>query len=187
MLGRDSTAMAGALLDRFGSIANIMNASSDALSTALRDDPAVAQALVACQKLNRIALLECLASAPIDLGDPRLRAYLIAELRNPSEERLHAIFLDQGNRFIRDERVAQGSRDNLALRLRFLVHRALDLGASGLIIAHNHPSGVAIPSTADHDATDRLRQLTAQLDIRLVDHWIIGQDAVFSMATGTLI
>ncbi|MEO5707476.1 MAG: JAB domain-containing protein [Alteraurantiacibacter sp.] len=175
------------LLDRFGSIANIMNASADTLNAALPDEPDVAKALVACQKLARLGALEQLVSAPVDLGDPRLRNYLIAELQNPSEERLHAIYLDRDHRYIRDERVAQGSRDNLVLRLRYLVHRTLDLDAAGLIVAHNHPSGSAEPSAADHDATDRLRRLTAQLDIRLVDHCIVARGRVFSMALGKLI
>jgi DNA repair protein RadC len=164
-----------------------MHASPEALRAALTDDPAVAEAVVACQALGRIGALEQLASAPVDLGDLRLRNYLIAELQNPSEERLHAIFLDQDNRYIRDERVSQGSRDCLAMRLRYLVHRALDLGATGLIVAHNHPSGNATPSTADHEATDRLRLLTAQLDIRLLDHCIVARGKVFSMALGKLI
>jgi DNA repair protein RadC len=163
-----------------------MNASAEALGAALRDEPAVAHALVACRQLNRIATLEELASARVELGDPRLRDYLVAELQNPSEERLHAIFLDRDNRYIRDERMSQGSGGNLVLRLRFLVHRALDLGAVGLIVAHNHPSGCAAPSAADHDATDRLRILAAQLDIRLVDHCIVARGQVFSMALGDL-
>ena len=164
-----------------------MHASPEALRAALSDDPAVADAVVACQALGRIGALEQLASAPVDLGDLRLRNYLIAELQNPSEERLHAIFLDHDNRYIRDERVSQGSRDSLAVRLRYLMHRALDLGAAGLIVAHNHPSGNPAPSTADHDATDRLRLLTAQLDIRLLDHCIVARGKVFSMALGKLI
>lgn len=163
-----------------------MSASADALSTSLRDEPTVAQALAACQQLTRIATLEQLTSARVELGDPHLRNYLVAELQNPSEERLHAIFLDRDSRYIRDERVSQGSGGNLVLRLRFLVHRALDLGATGLIVAHNHPSGYAVPSAADHDATDRLRILTAQLDIRLVDHCIVARGQVFSMALGNL-
>lgn len=164
-----------------------MHASPEALRDAIRDEPAVVDALLACQALGRIGALEQLASAPVDLGDVRLRNYLIAQLQNPSEERLQAIFLDDGNRYIRDERVSHGSRDSLSLRLRYLVHRALDLGANALIVAHNHPSGDASPSAADHEATDRLRHLTAQLDIRLVDHCIVARGKVYSMALGKLI
>ncbi|MXO71876.1 JAB domain-containing protein [Alteraurantiacibacter buctensis] len=186
-MGSRSDDFAETLIGRFGSISGIINASPDALREALKQDPSVADAVIACRELIRISTLEELVSERVSPLNPAFRDYLIAELDNPAEERLQAIYLDRDDRFIRDERVSQGSRDSLSVRLRYLLHRALDLGAFGLIVAHNHPSGSATPSTMDRDATERLRQLTASLDIKLVDHCIVARGCVFSMAQNKLI
>lgn len=168
-------------------MSGIVNASQDALRQALKHDPSVADAVIACRELIRISTREELVSERVSPSNPAFRDYLIGELDNRTEERLHAIYLDRGDCFIRDERVSQGSRDSLSVRLRHLLHRALDLGAFGLIVAHNHPSGVAMPSALDRDATERLRQLTAPLEITLVDHCIVARGRVYSMALGKLL
>ena len=182
LLGGQADPVASILLERFGTLANILGASPEALRGALRSQPDIAEALVACQALLRIGSLEQLVGEPVQVGDTRLSRYLVAELQNPSEERLQAIFLDESNRYIRDERICQGTRDALSLRMRHLLHRALDLGASGLIVAHNHPSGSAQPSARDYEATRSLEAIAAPLDIRLLDHCIVARGKVYSMA-----
>jgi DNA repair protein RadC len=101
-----------------------------------------------------------------------------------SVEKVHATFLDQRRSYITDEIVADGDGQGIALCCRWLVQRALELGASALILAHNHPSGSAEPSAADIDATHRLEGLLKSVEIELVDHLVIGREAITCMREG---
>jgi len=100
------------------------------------------------------------------------------------EERFHAIFLDERRAFVADAPMGKGHHAALSLRMRELFQTALTVGARGLIVAHNHPSGECRPSARDIGATARLKDVAAALDIELVDHLIITQSAFYSMRAG---
>jgi DNA repair protein RadC len=102
-------------------------------------------------------------------------------------ERGHAIFVDQGHIWVGDTAFGIGSLDTLSLRMRPLFAQALRLGATGLILAHSHPSGHCRPSGCDIAATRRLREVGLALDIVLVDHLIFTAEAVYSMRAGGLL
>ena len=91
------------------------------------------------------------------------------------------IFLDQRNRIIAFEKLFHGTIDSAAVFARPLVKRALDHNAAAVILAHNHPSGVTNPSQADHQITGRLRDALALIDVRVLDHLVVGEE-VYSMA-----
>ena len=99
-------------------------------------------------------------------------------------ERFHAIFLDDKRSFLGDAPLGQGCSGSLTVRMRDLFAKALDLRASALLIAHNHPSGQCRPSRFDSEATSRLRHVASALDIELLDHLIFTEDAVYSMRAG---
>ena len=99
-------------------------------------------------------------------------------------ERFHAIFFDTERRYIADASLGQGDVGQLTLRMRDLFGRALSAGASAIIVAHNHPSGLCRPSQNDIIATRRLAAIGAALDIELVDHLIFTRDSVYSMRAG---
>ena len=100
------------------------------------------------------------------------------------EERFHAVFLDGDRGYLDDGELGQGNVSNMAIRMRDLFARALALGARGLIIAHNHPSGDCRPSQHDLDATRRLAEIASALDIELIDHLIFTREKVYSMRAG---
>lgn len=102
-------------------------------------------------------------------------------------ERGHAIYLDAAHAYLGDAAFGIGSFCTLSLRMRALFGDALRLGAAGLILAHNHPSGHCRPSGCDIAATRRLRDVAMALDITLVDHLIFTTDAVYSMRAGGLL
>jgi len=102
----------------------------------------------------------------------------------PEREVLHAIFLDKQRAFVADQTYSQGQIAKLSLRMRDLFGRALSVGANGLILAHNHPSGICRPSLADIRSTKRLVDIGKALDIELVDHLIITDASVYSMRAG---
>lgn len=99
-------------------------------------------------------------------------------------ERFHVVFLDLSRRAIADQSMGQGSIGLLRVTMRELFARALSLEASGIIIAHNHPSGICRPSSTDIAETQRLAAVGRTLDIELVDHLIFTSRSVYSMRAG---
>ena len=99
-------------------------------------------------------------------------------------ERLHALYLDSARAYLGDTALGQGADQRLSLRMREMFERALALKADGIILAHNHPSGLCRPSPCDIEATQRIRIVAQALDIQLIDHLIFTRDAVYSMRAG---
>jgi DNA repair protein RadC len=93
-----------------------------------------------------------------------------------------ALFLDAQNRVIATEELFRGTLTQTSVYPREVVKRALHHNAGGVILAHNHPSGVAEPSHADETLTQALRQALALVDIRVLDHFIVAGSAVLSFA-----
>lgn len=102
-------------------------------------------------------------------------------------ERGHVIFLDRASTWLGDCPFGIGSMSALSVRIRALLGEALRLDAAGMILAHSHPSGRCSPSGCDIAATRRLAEVARALDIMLVDHLILTQDAVYSMRAGGLL
>lgn len=128
---------------------------------------------------------------PTDSGSNRdhamidfMRAMVIAK---PFEaERFHALFVDENRSYLGDAPLGLGGSGQLSLRMRDLFSKALSLNAGGVLIAHNHPSGLCRPSRCDIMSTRRLETVATALDIELVDHLIFTKDAVYSMRAGAL-
>jgi DNA repair protein RadC len=102
-------------------------------------------------------------------------------------ERGHVIFVDGCRSCLGDAGIGMGSLGSLSLRMREVFGEALRLGARGMILAHNHPSGDCRPSGSDIAATRRLAEIARALDIELIDHLIFTTDAVYSMRAGGLL
>jgi DNA repair protein RadC len=98
-----------------------------------------------------------------------------------------ALYLDARHRSLGFEELFQGSIDGAEVHPRVLVERALARGASAVIIGHNHPSGNPEPSAADRAVTARLKQALSLVDVRLLDHFVIGDGAPVSMAARGLV
>ena len=93
------------------------------------------------------------------------------------KEQLRVLFLDKRNRLIADEQLQQGTVDHTPVYPREVVKRALELSATAVILVHNHPSGDPAPSQSDHSLTRRLAEAAELLQIKLLDHVIIGAPA----------
>lgn len=118
------------------------------------------------------------------LTSPSMTAdYLQTSLRDRSREVFSCLFLDTRHRVIAFEELFKGSIDGACVYPRVVAERALYLGAAALIVAHNHPSGISEPSLADQAITRRLKDALALLEIRLLDHFIIGDGPPVSMAS----
>jgi len=103
------------------------------------------------------------------------------------DEYFCCMFLDSQHRLIAFERLFRGTVDGASVYPRVVVRRALELNAAALILTHNHPSGLPEPSTADTKITQRLKEALALIDVRVLDHVIVGTDGTSSMAESGLL
>lgn len=103
--------------------------------------------------------------------------FLRMRLAGLAHEELHAIWLDAHHRIIACEVLAQGAADRALVDPVVVVHKAQRCNARALILAHNHPSGVAVPSAGDVALTARLRDALAMFDVRLLEHFVVGEGA----------
>ena len=110
------------------------------------------------------------------------RRYLTARLRHQPHEVFAVLFLDTRHRVIAYEELFHGTIDGTSVHPRQVVKRALHHNAAALILAHNHPSGVAEPSRADESITLRLKEALALIDVRVIDHFVIGDGQSVSFA-----
>ena len=125
-----------------------------------------------------------IATIPGSLADPRFLTYLHSRFATARQERLHVVYCDATERYLHDETLSVGAQHSLVLKARPLVHRALTIGATSFVLAHNHLSGVCRPSEQDIAATRRLQQLGLELELTLIDHLIFTRDRAFSMRMG---
>jgi len=113
--------------------------------------------------------------APILSSSRALIDYLFADMAHLPAERLRVLFLDSKNRLLRDEVMSEGSVNETQVYPREIMRRALELGATALILAHNHPSGDPQPSEGDVEATRRVAEAARPFEIRIHDHVIIAR------------
>lgn len=180
--GCSAVDLARDLLGRFGSLRALVAASPAQFCEARGLGEAKYVQLQAVIEMGRRVLAEDLKSRDA-LADPAAtRRYLSAWLRDRDREVFAALFLDSQHRVLAAEELSQGTLDAASVYPREVVKRALALGAAAVIFAHNHPSGVAEPSSADRVLTERLKQALALVEVRVLDHFVVGEGAPTSFA-----
>ncbi len=170
------------LLDDFSSLRNLFNANLEDFSQTRGVGPAKYVQLQAVLEMSRRYLSETLEKQDIITSPEETRLYLKAQLRDKPYEVFAGLFLDNRHQIIKYEELFRGTIDGASVYPREVVKRALEHNAAALIIAHNHPSGVAEPSSADERITIRLKEALGLVDIRLLDHFIIGDEEIVSLA-----
>lgn len=173
---------AQALLRRFGNVRTLLEAPLGALEQQHGIGPVKAVHLKATLEIARRYLTTTVERGK-SLTSPEATAqFLRARLRPYSYEVFAALFLDNRHRVIGFEELFRGTIDAASVYPREVVKRALDLHAAALIFTHNHPSGVAEPSASDKALTQRLKAALALVDIRTLDHIVVGDHATVSFA-----
>ncbi len=170
------------LLAQFGSLGGLLNAGQDQFCAARGLGQAKFVQLQAVLEMSRRHLGEHLRKGEALTSPEQTEHYLTAQLRHRLQEVFAALFLDNRHRLIRYEKLFFGTIDGASVHPREVVRKALAHNAAAIILAHNHPSGVAEPSAADHSITQRLREALALIDMRVLDHLIIGEGSAFSFA-----
>jgi len=137
----------------------------------------------AAKELITRALEEEISTDPIHFGDPKaVKNYLRLSLGGRQQEVFMVLFLDSQNRLIASEELFHGTLTQTSVYPREVVKRALINNAATVMLAHNHPSGLAEPSQADRLLTTALKQALALVDIRVLDHLVIGEQEALSFA-----
>ena len=179
--------LAAGLLRDFGGLRGLLQARQDTLLRQRGLGPAKSAKLLAVLELSRRYLQEMLVRGnPIESPEVT-EQYLTSVLRDHPHEVFACLFLDTRHRVIAFEELFHGTIDGATVYPRVVAEKALRHGAAALIAAHNHPSGVSEPSLADQAITRRLKDALALLDIRLLDHFVIGDGRTVSMAARGMI
>jgi DNA repair protein RadC len=176
----DVESLVGELLDRFGSLAEVMSADTDALAAAGLSLPAIAGVKFVREVALRFMRAE-LHERPVVSSWDKLIEYCSAQIAYSKIEEFHVLFLDRKNALIKDEMQQRGTIDHTPVYPREVIKRALELGASALILVHNHPSGDPSPSEADIIVTQNIINAAAPLGIIVHDHLIIGRGGHISL------
>lgn len=182
---RDTNELAHRLLDRFGSLERVLTASAEELQAVdgLGQSAAVLLTLlpVIWRRTEQQGQEQILNSVE------RCGRYFLPLLRRQKRELLYQVCLDGKGKVLSSRCLAQGGVSMASLSIRQVVENALHTGAVAVVLAHNHPSGVALPSQEDRITTLQVRDALAVMDIRLVDHIIVADDDFVSMAASGML
>ncbi|RMD71935.1 MAG: JAB domain-containing protein [Gammaproteobacteria bacterium] len=179
--GKTAVDLARDFLADFGGLRGLLEADLKALQGKGLGKAKYAQ-LQAALELSRRHLLETLKRGDALTSPELTKSYLKARLRDYPHEVFACLFLDNRHRIIAFEELFRGTIDGASVHPREVVKRVLAHNAAAVIFAHNHPSGVAEPSGADRSITLRLKEALALIDVRVLDHVIIGDREATSLA-----
>ena len=180
--GKSAVDLARVLLREFGSLAGLIGASREAFCAIPGLGSAKYAQMQAASELTRRALAAEMKSG-VNLGSPTaVRDFLRLSIQNRQVEVFVGLFLDAQNRVVAVEELFSGTLTQTSVFPREVVRRALHHNAAGVIFAHNHPSGVAEPSHADETLTQALKEALTLIDVRVLDHFVVGRGATLSFA-----
>lgn len=180
---KDTNPIAHALMDRYGSLSAVLAAPVEDLQ---KVEGIGESAAILLKLVPRICYKARLADAERqDLildTTPRAGAYLLERFYGEQNEVIYQLCLDRKGKLVACKRLGSGNIGSATLDIRRLVENAIHSNASSVILAHNHPSGVALPSSEDFTVTERAKQALATIEVELLDHIIVADETFVSMA-----
>ena len=185
--GKTAVDLARDLLDDFGSLHALLNAEEARFCLSHGLGTAKYAQLQAVLEMARRYFVEDINRGDALTSPESTRTYLSMQLRGYNYEVFGCLFLDNQHRVIEFEELFRGTIDSASIYPREVVKRVLYHNAAAVIFAHNHPSGINEPSHADKQITSKLKQALLLFDIRLLDHFIIGDGLPYSFAEHGLI
>ena len=180
--GSSALDVARTALDQTQGLRGLLDLDSARLATISGIGPARTALLKAAIELATRYLEERVRRTDAFTSPGHTSRFLCARLRSRPHEVFACLFLDNRHRVISFEEMFRGTIDGASVHPREVAKRALELNAAALIAAHNHPSGVAEPSRSDRAITNKLRDALALVEVRLLDHFVIGDGEVVSFA-----
>lgn len=183
----DVKPLAKKLLTEFGGFSKVMTASVDALMKVPGMGESAVSAIMVTHTAMQRLLREEITGKPIIQSWNALLDYAKASMAHKKIEEFRILFLNRRNELIRDEVQQRGTVDHTPVYTREVVKRALELGASSIILMHNHPSGDAAPSKADIDITKQVADASKSVGIKVHDHLIISENGHYSFRANGII
>ncbi|MET0349459.1 MAG: DNA repair protein RadC [Rhizobacter sp.] len=174
--------LASNLLDHFSGLPGLLQASPDELKQVRGLGPAKRAEVCAVLELARRSLSQELTERPVFDSPTRVKQHLRLTIGHLPHEVFAVLFLDAQNRLMRLEEMFRGTLTQTSVYPREVVRRALELHAAAVVLAHNHPSGLAEPSRADEFLTTALKKALELVDVRVLDHLVVGRTEVVSFA-----
>lgn len=180
--GKSAVDLARELLVEFGGLRPLLEADLQRFCRASGLGEAKYVQLQAVLEMSSRHLQQGLERGDALTSPAQTRRFLSSRLRHLGREVFMALYLDNRHRMIAFEELFKGSINSAEVHPRELIKRVLHFNAAAVILAHNHPSGIAEPSQADREITQRLRAALALIDVRLLDHMVVGDTEVVSLA-----
>ena len=178
---RDTNPIAHVLMDRYGSLSAVLNAPVEDLKKVPGIGESAAILLKLAPQIYSKARLADAEQETILNTVSRVGAYLLERFSGERNEVLYQLCLDRKGRLLACKRLGEGGITNVDLNVRLLMENAILTSASVVILAHNHPSGVALPSDDDRAATKRAQEALDTISVKLVDHIIVADGDFVSM------
>lgn len=185
--GKSAVDLAREMASHFGSLARLFDASQQEFCSIPGLGPAKYTQLQAVMEMARRAMEEKMRDRDALNSSASVKDYLRLTLGRKAYEVFAVLFLDAQNRPVAIEEMFRGTLTQTSVYPREVVKRALHHNAASVILAHNHPSGTSEPSNADQILTQALKNALALIDIRILDHFIVGGGTVLSFAERGLI
>jgi DNA repair protein RadC len=170
------------LMQKFGTIRGLLEASPEALHACNGLGQAKCAEIKVIVEIIKRYLAETIEYESVLTDTQSTRHYLTCCLRNREQEVFACLFLNSQCHLIRYEELFYGTINEAKVYPREVVKRALQLNASAIILAHNHPSGDSTPSQADQLVTEKIKLALATIDVRVLDHFVIGEGNISSFA-----
>ncbi|MRR08763.1 DNA repair protein RadC [bacterium] len=184
---RDTKPLAKALLSRFAGIAGVLDATPDELRTVKGVTEASAALIKLVGELGTARLAEQIRDGDALSSPQAVVAFARSALAGLGYEAFLAVFLDAKNRVLGHQVVHEGTIDHAVVYPRRIIEAALARRAAGLVLVHNHPSGETAPSDDDRKLTARIAEAARHMDIRVLDHIIVGTSGYYSFAEQRLL
>jgi DNA repair protein RadC len=180
--GRSAVDIARSLIEDFGSLRELLAADQQRMENRRGIGPARYAMLQAALEISRRVMQEPLREAPTLATPEATRKFLLAQLRDRPHEVFCCIFLDNRHRMLGFEEIFRGTIDGANVYSREIVRQTLLYNAASILVAHNHPSGSIEPSPADERVTRRLREALSLIEVRLLDHFVVGEGKCYSFS-----
>jgi DNA repair protein RadC len=180
--GKSAVDLARELLANFGGLRPLLESTQEEFCRGLGLGKAKYAQLQAVMEMSRRHLSASLQTGDVMSSPDKVRDFLRAKLRHHLREVFAVIFLDTQNQFVAYEEIFFGTLDAASIYPREIITRVLHYKSAAVIFAHNHPSGIAEPSQADQRITRRLQSALELIDVRVLDHMIVGNHEVMSFA-----
>lgn len=178
---KDTNEIAHALLKKFGGVSGVLEADYDDLLTVEGIGPQAASAIVLVNAISRRYQIDKHCTENILNTKESVENFVIPLFHGYKQEKLFIILLDAKRRVISYDKIADGAVGKVSVDVRSITKKALGVNAHAAILAHNHPNGILLPSKEDIDVTKLVDKALAMVDVRMVDHIIVGKDEAMSV------